>query len=397
MKVIEMLKAQGTVDELGIGVIRNVLSDAMFNGITTIMTRAKYFFIVPRILNEYLLERPQKITAEGYLRQEENRIMQQLFEQEDHSGLIGLRIAQANERKPKNQWGEVERKPSTIYWGGLRKYNIYRGDASLANFLRIVERRDWREQLAHLASKAEGDDLDVFHQSPFKLPDQHSNWRDDLGLALTETEANFLKHQIQDTQSNKLIGHLVAREELREKFLKAGEFDELHQDSFLSLLPAEISKVLSTAWCFWQILYGAHIRYNILLHDRHGSDEFKKDKLKDWDEYVAMMETFEWEAFDEFFLWDITHRSGNINRKTKLFIREWIDHMRRRHFEEKDLDELVEIQERNNKGKRSKLRRQNDEQYSEWVGINKLDYRFGTAKTIIKDIAEVERRGNASV
>ena len=45
--VLDMLKPEGVVDELGIGSIRDAFADQMFPGISTIQTRAKYFFIVP--------------------------------------------------------------------------------------------------------------------------------------------------------------------------------------------------------------------------------------------------------------------------------------------------------------------------------------------------------------
>jgi hypothetical protein len=45
--ILELLKPEGMVDELGIGSIRDAVADNLFPGISTIQTRAKYFFIVP--------------------------------------------------------------------------------------------------------------------------------------------------------------------------------------------------------------------------------------------------------------------------------------------------------------------------------------------------------------
>jgi hypothetical protein len=41
--VIDLLKTQGVVDELGIGIIRDSFADRLFPGVSTIQTRAKYF------------------------------------------------------------------------------------------------------------------------------------------------------------------------------------------------------------------------------------------------------------------------------------------------------------------------------------------------------------------
>ena len=58
--VLDLLEQPGVVDELGIGTIRNALSDWLFPGISTIQTRAKYFIIVPRIFRDYQLAYEKK-------------------------------------------------------------------------------------------------------------------------------------------------------------------------------------------------------------------------------------------------------------------------------------------------------------------------------------------------
>jgi hypothetical protein len=55
LKIVELLGESSTLDELGIGVIRNALSNEMFNGITTPMTRAKYYFLTPYLIIDYIL------------------------------------------------------------------------------------------------------------------------------------------------------------------------------------------------------------------------------------------------------------------------------------------------------------------------------------------------------
>lgn len=52
--ILELMKPSGQVDELGIGTIRDGLTDRLFPGISTIQTRAKYFFIIPYILQDFL-------------------------------------------------------------------------------------------------------------------------------------------------------------------------------------------------------------------------------------------------------------------------------------------------------------------------------------------------------
>jgi hypothetical protein len=49
LDVIDLFREKGTVDELGIGTVRDALADLMFPGTSTIMTRARYYIIIPWI------------------------------------------------------------------------------------------------------------------------------------------------------------------------------------------------------------------------------------------------------------------------------------------------------------------------------------------------------------
>ena len=45
MELVSALNEPGTLDELGIGSIRDTIANALFPGTSTIQTRARYFFI----------------------------------------------------------------------------------------------------------------------------------------------------------------------------------------------------------------------------------------------------------------------------------------------------------------------------------------------------------------
>ena len=46
------LNEPGTLDELGIGPIRDTIADTLFPGTSTIQTRARYFLFIPWILQK---------------------------------------------------------------------------------------------------------------------------------------------------------------------------------------------------------------------------------------------------------------------------------------------------------------------------------------------------------
>ena len=47
LELVSALSEPGTLDELGIGSVRDTIADALFPGISTIQTRARYFLFIP--------------------------------------------------------------------------------------------------------------------------------------------------------------------------------------------------------------------------------------------------------------------------------------------------------------------------------------------------------------
>ena len=46
-RVLDLFKEQGTVDEMGLGSLRDALADALFPGTSSIQTRARYVLFIP--------------------------------------------------------------------------------------------------------------------------------------------------------------------------------------------------------------------------------------------------------------------------------------------------------------------------------------------------------------
>ena len=47
LELVSALNEPGTLDELGIGIIRDTIANALFPGTSTIQTRARYFLFIP--------------------------------------------------------------------------------------------------------------------------------------------------------------------------------------------------------------------------------------------------------------------------------------------------------------------------------------------------------------
>jgi hypothetical protein len=396
MKVIEMLQPDSTVDELGVGVVRNALSDAMFPGITTIMTRAKYFFIVPRILQSYISKPLKNITIREFLRLEENEIMQTLAEQnnfDEEKRIIGVSVAKQNQNLPKRNWKELIRKPSTIYWNGIRTYSIYQGDYSLSNLLDIIDGKSHHDfKFGYQAADGEtSDDRDAEANEKinFSLPDYSKNWKKEVKIELTPLEANFFKHKVIDKDPQILLSKVLKTRDFSNEFIRAKSFQDMCEMPFVKVMDSDTQNIIFTARDFWKIMYGAHIRYNIILHSRHGSESFQEECEDKWADWMEDMKEFKWDLFNRDLMWGITKQHSKVKRFTENFINNWMDKIQNRNFNTVDIDNLVELQEKNNKSSRSKLNPQSDEKYNKWIGIQQMNFRFGNARTIVNDIVSI--------
>lgn len=79
LDVMNLLQEQGAVDEIGIGLIRDAFANYFFPGTSTVQTRAKYFFIVPYILQEAI---------SGKYGNQVNSILQKIDAEEKNCGLL---------------------------------------------------------------------------------------------------------------------------------------------------------------------------------------------------------------------------------------------------------------------------------------------------------------------
>lgn len=138
---------------------------------------------------------------------------------------------------------------------------------------------------------------------------------------------------------------------------------------------------------FWRLLYGAHIRYNVLLQARHGTKKRRESFEELWDEWCEDLETFPWERWKTTRLWELAvwhHRQ--VKSHTRHFVSRWIEELQAGGSHLDQLNSLVTQQERRNKGARSRLKPNAEGAVSDWIGIASLDYRYSQARTIIRDI-----------
>ncbi len=386
-QALDMLSETSTLDELGIGQIRDAFGDLLFPGISTIQTRAKYFIFIPRLLREYQqlsADRHKKQTLQDYLRIEENKLVRQLIDScsGKESGIIGIKAIDK---------GGVNQLPSSIYWGGLRKFNIVKTSDSLTEMGKKLKDKENRQSQGH-----KNDDFDFCESSLFDLPNNDKDWRNKskLEMQLSADESSFLISKMTETPGleNSVFAQVFASKRIKNKKLicELG-FDELAMEILNeNEFSATCNRNLKLARDFSLAMVGPHTVFNILLAQANGSDDQVTELFEEYRKWAN--EAAGRAVFNNIEGWlsvRVDGKSRNIKSHTYQFIRDFADAFQKASDYEKPGDKIqtiVGLQSRKNKGKLSKLN--NNSPYDGWVGIERLDFRWSTAKVILKDLLE---------
>ena len=390
-QVLSILQEKGTLDELGIGQIRDAFADKLFPGISTIQTRAKYFVTLPYIFHDYrnlsIFER-SKTTLYDYLSEREDELARQLVNNHKNAippGIIGKESLDSG----------VSRKPSSVYWNGLRQLSIINAQLSLREFV-----AQYQDLLNSKVKEHEEDDEPssvTAHMVP--KPDCYEpQWLDDVSLELTEREAKFLRSRLLTSSKTEFsILTQVFKHRLENRVLttlenttnSSWQIEALYECLKDSPVSPNTKECLKKALEFSFVLKGAHIRYNILLANKSGNSDFK-DNLEDefalWLEQARSNQSyFTQDNIDSWYQLAFG-LSERINKRTRKFIEGWC-HLIMTQSPTRELDKCVRVQAIANKEGRCLLNKALSEQQG-WVGMYNLEFRWPTARTILRDIQE---------
>lgn len=383
--VLDMLRPEGMVDELGMGTIRDAIANQLFPGISTIQTRAKYFFIIPYILYDYQATKPLQRRGKSpakFLEEKEYEIMWTLAETYNYvegNGVIGI-----SKKKPQ----KIVRRPSAIYWNGLYTYQFINTQGLAADsFLKQSVNPSMETLLSsdQQGDDASGDDKDAEHENVFKIKvSPKLNWKENLTLELHKEEAEFFQDRIVSLAKNKLIAELLMNDKLWDIFIKADNFMQFAKTAMSLTLPAQLKSMLILAHDFSELMYGAHLAYNCQLHNKvFSSDNFDED----WQEWIDNIQDnmIDYKNFnpDSLFGYATTTRETTI-----LFVKNWWKETQSGFNDLKKRDTFIEQQEAMVKGAKARLRwkKTDDVKENTWLGLRHFDYRFSQARTILKDI-----------
>jgi hypothetical protein len=385
MGLMDMFREQGVIDELGLGTIRDSLSDILFPGTSTIQTKAKYFVLIPWIIQE--IEKSNQIERfHAELERLEIEFTKTLRRNSGTRGVIGATLQNAN---PK-------RKPSSIYWNGLRMYGVLKFPGSINDYAAYLKHyykklKNQRKALVESNGNVPGDDKDAAHLYQehlwAQLPRPSSDWKENLTINLTEDEAKFLRERIIISNPDSLWAYTLNHiSEIAKNFTGINDFLSIQS------MPDNLKELVILASNFNAIMQGALIRYNLLIQLNRVNGR-KEELLLAWGHYWAEMQNFNWNEWNIERLW---HFCPYTQRPTRNFVATWIVLVKESHYNEMKGDQLIRNRELKLKGiKRARLYDKAIAQKQQSLtgfdllesgSVSYLTYRWATVKTFLNDI-----------
>jgi hypothetical protein len=315
LDVVDLFREHDTRDELGIGSVRDAFADMLFPGTSTIMTRARYFLLVPWTYQR--LERLRVSSAEiaARARRAELNLVQPIEDSDDNDGNIG-KLAKIT----------LKRLPSSVYWQGLSVWGIRSFRGAQVQYHRSLDR--YYAQLTRHGGRsaerdAEHDDLisPNWHAGLIKPPDEFPS---KCSLSLTRREAEYLAERIRLSPActGSLLAELVAQRK------RSGDVALPWEHPQCAKLPPKLREILDHAHNFSEVMYGAPLLYNLMLAEQARWEDGVTKYLRGLAEWAGMMSKrarvlAQWNRMR---FWDIV-RSVNprITNPTYEFINTWWD------------------------------------------------------------------------
>jgi hypothetical protein len=197
------------------------------------------------------------------------------------------------------------------------------------------------------------------------------------------------------TQTDNLLGQIMLHPNAVAELARLPEkspFSALRDlPSIQGLADHRLLRIIHLAVDFWQLLRGAHIRYNVLLQQMYGGEEGQQALQETWEAWLEEIRAFDWPAWNTDEIWELVAKQGrHPHAWTRRFIEGWIEAVQTGAGAER-FDELVRRQELANKKGRARLTSKSaDFKLEGWIGFSDLDYRLTPVRQMMRDIHRAE-------
>lgn len=375
MAVLDAFRDRTTVDELGVGSIRDAITQQLFPGSSVLHTRARYLLFIPWLVADAMTSKDAD-AAVAELRRGEVRLIDVLADSDGRQGLIG---GQAR--------ADLRRMPSAMYWAALRNYGITTSRSSIAGLL--------RDGVAYTAETRRAPrEADDEHGPVVLRPgiDSHAlllrprDWPQRSSFALTPAEADYLRGRIMTSHPESLYAWFL-REEIEVESAERFVWEHPRADDF----PTATAEWVEHGRAFSVLNLGAVLLYNFQLaeasEDAERTERYRADLVK-WRTTVSGPDGLRNWNLDAF--WRLLAGAGaRISRPTRTFVDRWHERVASGSgiVDDDGARELIADRERSLKGPRARL--VNSSALNAWSGasaLGQLQYNWPIARRIIDDI-----------
>lgn len=372
LAAIELFKEDGTVDELGIGAVRDTIAGVLFPGTSVLHTRARYLLFVPWCVMQ---AGAAKQRTSATLRPVELDLIDALIAGGDHDGLIG-----------RDARRKLKRLPSAQYWAVLGRWGIRRANMTIEGYFR--ESATFASASARQPGSEDDEPRQTYNAIAFDadLPKPPANWLEAADFELTPEESGYLGDRWRMTARNSLLPWL----------LDVGLADAAYvwEHPGLASAPAHLQMLVELGRRFSELMRGAALLYNLQLAeaydsvDERGLEEHYRESLTAWHEDVRATGTLMRWNRDEFWTTVRTH-NASLKRATEVFCEAWIEGCQRPGAiaDDGSARQLVAQREIALKGGRARLH--NPAALAAWKGASglvPLGYNWPVAARLAADI-----------
>lgn len=373
-EMLRLFEEKESRDELGVGQVRDAFSDLLFPGTSVLLTRARYFLIIPWSA-QY---------AESTVHYRRGR---QTLDMVERTALVALKNAAAGEPGiiGARAGTAVKNLPSVLYNQALERYGIARPAVSSGAL-------DEEELGEHVAREATGRWVSSLPAMPPGFPDTIEQ-----GVRLSADEAGWLLEQITASCPDTFLTHIL----LSDWTVDGVDWPWTHPA--VETAPAEMASIVDDAEMFSLAMHGAALLYNLLISEWYESKALTnvsdpvagyREALDDWAQRaLAHPRRTSWDVAA---MWSrVMHQNPRIegNVRARRFIGDWLDAFVRGELrgmaDDEALRQLIRQRERSIKGSQSRL--VNEKLLRSWAGASgsrRLNYRWGNVAGLIADIDE---------
>ena len=382
--VVDLFREKGTVDELGLGTIRDAFADRLFPGTSTLQSRTRYWLFIPWLYLRLEAAKVRSGDADGHARRLQADLVRSLVKGGESEGVIGI---EARDR--------VLRPPSFVYWAGLGRYGIllYPGStgryhASLDAFYRSGGNR-----------RSEGDESELIYPGRRNwhagLPPAPHDLLEGTTFQLARPEAEYLRERFVTKAEGSMLAWALQHPADLQGRNAPWEHPRIEEAS------TALRDTVTHGERFSTLMYGAVLVYNAAMAELAASRGHQQPTLAE-EYHASYLEWAEQEieprlgalrSWDRGELWRLVAEllRGRLG-STRDFSERWMSTVLadpKAAIDDSAVRSLVASRERQMKGQLARLH--NPRALERWngrSGVYHLTYRWGQGRTVLQDIAK---------